>query len=199
MRANYVGVFPKGELAISCPHWSSLSALNVGSFDGGRNWWEVVGIGSGGREDGRGDEGEHGKGDKGENGRWQEGKGNGAKMLEIPAELRQRARPQFVAAVWIATQYLLGEGSFWARYFDILPGLPEVVPAGAAQAVPGLRRGLGELDTPLWWDEEERGWLQNTNLAKGIADLEGVWTEEWKRWASVVEAWGEETRVHVTW
>jgi len=201
VKEKHEGVFPPGEVAISCPHWTSLSALNAGCVDGGLDWWEGVGASAGRDRNVGGDSGsgENGTGDEVEHSKGEEAEPKRKTPLELLAELRHHARPQFVAAIWIAAQYLLGEESLWARYFDILPGLPEFVSDGAAQDVPGLKRGLGELDTPLWWDEEERGWLQNTNLAKGIADLEGVWEQEWKRWESVVEAWGEEVGVRVTW
>jgi len=161
VKETQVGVFPKGETAISCPHVASLSALNAG---------ESV------------------PGDISNN---DHQKNEGKSALELPAELRRHARPQFVAAVWIAVQYLRRDESFWASYFDILPGLPGLNA--------GTRRGLGELDTPLWWNEEERGWVRNTNLAKGIADLLEVWEQEWKRWQSVVRGWGEENGFEVTW
>lgn len=219
VKENHVGVFPKGEVAISCPHWASLSALNAGCVDGARDWWRGAGDGDEGGVEGDGGASEPGalggddREDEGEDGRGEERKRT--KLLELPAEIRRQARPQFVAAVWIAVQYRLGEESPWARYFDILPGLPDFVPEEKQQGndaahehqqdvpsialVPRAKRGLGKLDTPLWWDNKDRGWLQNTNLAKGIADLEGVWIQEWKRWESVVGAWGEVTGVHVTW
>jgi len=229
VKQNHIGSFPKGEVAISCPHGASLSALNAvagAEVDGeGRRFWRngIVCRNRAGVKSKGGDVGEVMKeedscgGVDGE-GEFVVGDGHGGAngkeiRLELPPELGRHARPQFVAAVWIAVQYLLGDESPWARYFDVLPGLPvgeRRVPANLSSSrdpthlsschyQQNVQRGLEELDTPLWWEDEEHVCLRNTNLAKGIADLQEVWEQEWKRWESVVMAWGEEIGVNITW
>jgi len=177
VRPDFVGALPTGTLVIACPHEASLSALNaVGAgVLGGRDWLGDVDGDGGGRE----------------------GMEAGYAGLELPEILHKQARPQFVAAVWIAVQYLLGDRSRWSAYFDVLPGLPNSNSLSTTN-IPG-KRGLGELDTPLWWSAEERAWLQGTNLARGVADLEGMWETEWARWEHVVGKWAEGERLSVTW
>jgi len=116
--------------------------------------------------------------------------------LELPEILHKEARPQFVAAVWVAVQYLLGARSRWSAYFDVLPGLPNSNSNSLGETG---KRGLGELDTPLWWSAEERAWLQGTNLARGVADLEGMWEAEWERWEDVVGTWASGQGLSITW
>lgn len=171
---THAGPIARGTLAISCPHDVSLSALNAGRING-ESWPRST-----------------------------EGKDGGSEPLELPEALRREARPQFVAAVWVAVQYALGERSRWRAYLDVLPGVPvddgdvEVEQGGGGDGR-AERRGLGELDTPLWWGEEERKWLQGTNLAKGIVDLGAGWEGEWRRWEEVVLDWGRRKGVDVTW
>jgi hypothetical protein len=163
VKSSHVGTFPRNTLAISCPHELSLSALNSGRPNG--ETWPASRAG-------------HAK---------------DAVVLELPENLRRQARPQFVAAVWVAVQYLLGEKSAWWPYFEVLPG----VPTDHAEQMP--ERGLGELDTPMWWSSEERAWLNGTNLAKGITDLEAVWNSEWVVWGGSVEVWGRSVGLEVSW
>lgn len=163
VKSFYTGTFPCNTLAISCPHVLSLSALNAGNI-GGQVW--------------SASQASHDRADE---------------VLELPERLRQQARPQFVAAVWVAVQYLLGEKSAWSPYFGVLPG----VPADDAEKLP--ETGLGEIDTPLWWSMEERAWLNGTNLAKGIADLEAVWVREWAEWENAVKEWGKGVGLDVSW
>jgi hypothetical protein len=163
VKATYRGTFPDNTIAISCPHALSLSALNAGKVGGGT--WPPRDATPGSCD----------------------------AVLELPEILRQQARPQFVAAVWVAVQYLLGEKSAWWPYLEVLPG----VPADDAENLP--ERGLGELDTPMWWSSDERAWLHGTNLAKGIADLEAVWMKEWDVWGSVVEEWVKSVGLDLSW
>jgi len=176
VRPDFVGTFPAGTLVIGCPHEASLSALNAVGAGAlrGRKW----------------------PGDVYADGGEREGMEAGYAGLELPEILHKEARPQFVAAVWIAVQYLLGDRSRWSAYFDVLPGLPNSNPNAFSTTE---KRGLGELDTPLWWSTEEREWLQGTNLAKGVADLEGMWEAEWARWEDVVGKWAKGKGLSVTW
>lgn len=176
VKKDYVGVFPAGEVAISCPHGVSLSALNAADL---APW-----------------AGLHTTHDTSRRLEAQENS-NVKPLLALPTNIIRNARPQFVAAVWIAVQYLLGDESPWKPYFSILPGLPHDDENNAGDI--GTKRGLGELDTPLWWSRGERLWLQGTNLAKGIADLEEVWDEEWKKWEGVIGEWGRSRGLVIEW
>ena len=161
VRPDFVGTLPAGTLVISCPHEGSLSALNAVGEEGlGGALWPG---------DGGGMEG-------------QDGADADDEIQALSEILLKEARPQFIAAVWVAVQYLLGERSRWSAYFDVLPGLPY---SSSSAGTAGERRGLGELDTPLWWCAEEREWLWGTNLARGVSDLEGMWVAEWGRWKGV--------------
>jgi len=115
----------------------------------------------------------------------------------LPEELRRQARPQFVAAVCLAAHYLLGARSHWYPYFRVLPALPLDDDGRVEQD--GRKIGLGEIDTPLWWSDEEKAWLQGTNLAKGVNDLDAAWNEEWSQWERVVLGWAEQQGLAMTW
>lgn len=99
--------------------------------------------------------------------------------INLPKQFLQEARPQCVAAVLLYAQSVSSKESFWKEYLDVLPSAPSVDEDAA---------GL-ELDSPLWWDEEELSWIQGTNLGKGRQDLMNVWRGEWERWKPVVSEW----------
>ncbi|KAK3072093.1 hypothetical protein LTS18_014710, partial [Coniosporium uncinatum] len=77
---------------------------------------------------------------------------------------------------FLAEQKLLGEKSKWAAYIDALPK-------------------EGEMGTPLWWRDEEMGWLKGTNLGGAVEGRRAAWREVWgkgvERLREVEEGKGE--------
>jgi hypothetical protein len=64
---------------------------------------------------------------------------------------------------FLCQQYLLGDKSFWRPYIRTLP----------------QPHDKDSLDTPLWYNEEDKRWLLGTNMEKGYMDREKDWKERW--------------------
>lgn len=191
VKEDHTGSFSKDTLVISCPHSASLSALNARQINGktfpvphAEPDVEGNALVKGTKRSANGQEKS-----------LKDSPNSGKPEVQVPKILRDNARPQFVAAVWVAVQYLLDDQSPWKAYIDILPGLPNVDSAHKETR----SRGLAEIDTPLWWNEEECSWLQGTNLAKGIVDLEGVWEAEWRQWEDALVPWARQYGLELTW
>lgn len=105
------------------------------------------------------------------------------------AQLLAEARPQVVAAVWLCVQWREGDGSWWREYLDVLPGIPRDVGGDVGGNVGDVERGLGEVDSPVWWTEEEVSWVRGTNLERGKIELEAGWRNEWERMEKEVTGW----------
>lgn len=76
----------------------------------------------------------------------------------FPAAFVAATPPHAVLCLFLASQRLLGEASFWWPYLRILPR---------------------EFDTPLYFDPDDLRWLQGCNLdAREAAQRKVVWKQE---------------------
>jgi len=106
----------------------------------------------------------------------------------LPKNLLIEARPQSVAALYLALHWIERDRSWWAAYLKCLPGPPDVD-----------WDGIGVIDTPLWWGNEEKAWIAGTNLERGASVLEALWRQEWERFGTTMVTWGNERGVAFTW
>lgn len=97
----------------------------------------------------------------------------------LPEQLIEKGSPRLIGAVFLCAQYLLGSRSFWYDYFNVLPGIP-----GRSNG-----RGIGEVQNPLWWADEEKSWLDGTNVERGVRDLLRSWELEWENWEGTLTDW----------
>jgi hypothetical protein len=80
----------------------------------------------------------------------------------FPNEFLSKMAVHVVSNFYLCQQALERENGFWWPYIQSLPTVEE-------------------LNTPLFWTEDERTWLNGTNLEKGITDRENLWKGEWER------------------
>ncbi|KAI9725951.1 MAG: hypothetical protein M1828_002279 [Chrysothrix sp. TS-e1954] len=120
----------------------------------------------------------------------------GNRHLALPQDLLGKARPQFVAAFGFAIQWLSGGASPWYPYLQMLP-----LPPSAACVSPNCytHPSCDEIDSPLWWSDEERAWLSGTSLEKGVIDLEAFWLQQWNEWQGLMVPWAKHHGVELTW
>lgn len=157
-----------GEIVIQCPHALTLSALDV--------WGVTV----------------PDQPPADEFAAKRDGNGGKSKRLELPPELVVSApRPQCLAAVYLCLQFDLGRESRWSPYLDCLPGLPAGSRELSEDAKGEKGCGIGEVESPVWWNQEERSWIEGTPLERGLEMLEGLWKVEWEDWGREVGTWVE--------
>lgn len=73
---------------------------------------------------------------------------------------------------YLCAQYINKEASFWRPYLDTLPS-PE--------------QGY---ETPLWFDEEDRKWLEGTDLQPTSLARQAVWQQYWRDGVKVLASAG---------
>lgn len=81
---------------------------------------------------------------------------------------------------YLMAQWINKEKSFWEPYLDNLP-TPE--------------QGFG---TPLWFDEEDRKWLEGTDLHFSLLKREEIWQQYWRDGVDVLKSTGMDTSEY-TW
>lgn len=81
---------------------------------------------------------------------------------------------------YLMAQWVNKESSFWKPYLDTLP-TPE--------------EGYG---TPLWFDEEDRKWIEGTDLQPTSLAREAVWRKYWEEGIEVMQSAGMDVRPY-TW
>lgn len=115
-------------------------------------------------------------------------------QLDLPEQLLAEARPQAIAALWLVAQRKIGKLSWWQDYINVLPG----VKIGTSRYADIGILGMGQVNTPMWWEDDERRWVGGTNLEKGIENLEEVWTTDWQTWESEIKSWSTKNGWNVT-
>lgn len=155
---------PPGTCLISCPHSLTLSALNAdGRF--------ALFPPGGPRKDSF---------------------AGGSAMGGFPSSLKEQAPiASCMGTAWLCIQHALYEQSFWAPYIGVLPRL---TPDGAADTSdsPVSDRGLGEIDIPILWSDDEREWFKSSPLDKGTSDREALVHGECGEWLGLVSSWARQ-------
>lgn len=90
----------------------------------------------------------------------------------FPSELIEKAEPHVVGNFWLIGQYLLEEKSFWYNYIHCLPQPDE----------------NDKLNTPAFYNLEERKYLIGTQVGRGLAKREETWRGEWSEGRNVMES-----------
>lgn len=99
--------------------------------------------------------------------------------VALPDKLLKHGSPRLLGAAFLCVQYLLGTKSFWKPYLDVLPQ-----PRRSKSD-----RGFSEVDCPLYWSPEELTWLQDTNIQRGIFELNDSWETIWRQWSKTLIEW----------
>lgn len=76
---------------------------------------------------------------------------------------RFKDEPYILTRFMLVDEYLQGSESFWWPYIDMLPN-PSEDPA--------------PFNTPLWFNEEDSRWLEETNVAAAARDRDTAWHKE---------------------
>jgi len=82
---------------------------------------------------------------------------------------------EVLTRVFLMEQFLLGERSGWWPYIQMLP-----------------QPGKGGLDTPLFYGEEDCGWIRGTNLEGARIAREKQWREEFEECMGLLGGFYEE-------
>lgn len=104
-------------------------------------------------------------------------------------------RSQCIAALWLCVQQTLGDKSFWTAYIDLLPVTP-AIPGDNGSRIPPLCQ---ELDTPLYWDDQEKSWFESSSMEAGIRNLGAWWKREYDAWLPEIEQLRSTHGVYVSW
>ncbi|KZF19202.1 SET domain-containing protein [Xylona heveae TC161] len=83
--------------------------------------------------------------------------------LSFPEKFLKSFSPKIITTFFLCQQYLLHEKSFWWPYIRTIPQ-------------PSDRDALG---TPMWFSDEDKVWLQGTNMEQGYLEREVIWRQEY--------------------
>lgn len=93
----------------------------------------------------------------------------------LPTKFLENGNPDVVAKFFLMQQYLLEEKSFWADYVKSLP------------------KPKGGLNTPMYWTDEEKVWLEGTNLELGVQDRCVSWRKSYDEAMVLLGDWAEKS------
>ena len=79
------------------------------------------------------------------------------------ASISPQSKPHSTIVLLLMTEFNKGKESFWWPYIQILPQPDEQ-----------------KLNTPLWYEEDDRQWILGTNLDQGRLDREMMWRMEFE-------------------
>ncbi|KAI9659707.1 MAG: hypothetical protein M1831_003605 [Alyxoria varia] len=109
--------------------------------------------------------------------------------------LAKTPRPTCLTALWLCVQKLLGAKSGWKEYIDCLPGLPE---EHRQEARVEFGPGIGEVDTPIWWNQEETP-FSHTLIEEPVYHMEQAWKGEFDELRDVCQHLKTAMKLDLTW